>query len=255
VTLRALVAWPDDKLTGAVAEQLSRRGLRWRWLVPANLGSTSVSIAAEELYIDGERATGVLWRVQPEADFSVEFADADRVFVDSEVRSFWLAALNLPGLATASRPDAALFFSRSGWLLWRDVLGREGVSLSPLQYGGSEGAGAWLPYCTSRLRPPPPPAVRPLLGSAVARATAAVPVLFARGVLCGSEPMSPAAQANVEHGVGVLESAGLAFGEVLADPNGSILAIDAFPQVDDLATIARLASPLADLISAPADRR
>jgi len=255
VTLKALIAWPDDKLTGAVAERLSQRGERWRWLVPANLGSTSVSIDAQDLYIDGEHASGVLWRARPEADFSVEFAEADRVFVDSEVRSFWLAALNLPGLATTIRPDAALFFSRSGWMLWRDALGRQGVSLSPLHYGSPQSAGAWLPYGTSRLRKPPPPAVRPQLGAAVARSMEAVEVLFARGLRCGSELLSPAAQANVERAVRVLEPGGLAFGEMLVDTSGSILAVDALPQVDDLAMIARLSSPLADLISAPADRR
>ena len=81
-----LVAWPDDKLAGAVAQCCNVRGRPWRWLIPSTLAGTNATISGDVLRVDGEPVNAVLWRATPEADLSTDFSASDRVFADTEAR-------------------------------------------------------------------------------------------------------------------------------------------------------------------------
>ena len=260
MSLTALVAWPDDKLAGAVADELSRRGRSWRWLVPSTLASLGVSIADAVLRLDGESVDAVLWRVAPEADLSVDFAANDRVFADTEARSFWLAALNLDAVRSTFRPAAELFFARSGWSYWREVLRRRSVRLASLRFGADvsptgAAAAAWLPYGAASLRPTPSAAAVDLLGAATTQLNAALRVHFARTVLSGPEELFMQAHTELSEAAQALNDEGLYLGEMLVTDDGAILAVDAIPRIEHPATVRRLLPATLEVLNDPADRR
>jgi hypothetical protein len=257
MTTTALVAWPDDRIAGAVADGLSQRGRRWRWLMPVTLAATRATIDADGFALDGEPVDAVLWRVAPEADLSADFAAGDRVFADTEARSFWLAALNLPSLRSVIRPAAELFFARSGWLYWRELLQRQRLRLAALRLGGARRAddSAWLPFAGTALRPPPGAATAALLGAALTPATAAARVAYAGRTLCGAETLAADAQAQVQAAATALDDAGLHLGELLVAHDGGVIAVDALPRIDDADTVRRLLPSILEMLDDAADRR
>jgi hypothetical protein len=255
MSLAALIAWPDDKLAGAVANELSQRGHPWRWLIPTTLASSRTSICDGVLLLDCDRVDTVLWRVAPDADLSVDFAADDRVFADTEARSFWLAALNLDSV----RPPAELFFARSGWLYWREVLGRRSVQLTPLRFGSDLRSDAdstyWLPYGASVLRPAPSLAIVEMLGAAVTQLNAMLRVYFAGPALVGCSAPTDQASKNLHEAASSLNDEGLYLGEILATPDGSVLAVDAFPRIGDADTVSQLLPATWKLLYDCSDRR
>lgn len=257
MTTVALIAWPDDRVAGAVADQLSQQGRRWRWLMPSTLAGTRTCLDDGRLALEGEAVGAVLWRVAPEADLSVDFAPADRVFADTEARSFWLAALNLRSLRSVVRPAAELFFARSGWMVWRDVLRRRRVRLTPLRFGGAHrrAAAAWLPYGGTQLRAPPSATAAALLGAAVTPAAEALRVAFAGRTLAGAEPLAPPARAAVQAAVDALGEADLKLGDMLVTADGAVVAVDAFPRIDDARVVRQLLPSIMEALDDAADRR
>lgn len=257
MTMTALVAWPDDRIAGAVADGLSQQGKPWRWLTPATLASTRATIGAGGLALDGEAVQSVLWRVRPEADLSADFAPEDRVFADTEARSFWLAVLNLPSLRSVIRPAAELFFARSGWLYWRELLRRRRQRLAGLRLGGARAAdeSAWLPFGGTALRPAPGPATAALLGAALTPSAAAARVAYAGRTLCGADVLDADARAQAQAAAGALDSAGLHLGELLVAQDGAVIAVDALPRIDDAATVRRLLPSILEALDDVADRR
>ncbi len=260
MSLNALVAWPDDKLAGAVAHELSQRGQSWRWLVPSTLAGLRASISDSVLRLDGELVDAVLWRVAPEADLSVDFAANDRVFADTEARSFWLAALNLDAVRSTIRPAAELFFARSGWSYWREVLRRRSVRLASLRFGADvslagAASAAWLPYGSATLRPVPSAAAVDLLGAATTQLNAALRVHFAGTVLSGAEGLLMQARAELGKAARVLNDDGLYLGDMLVSDDGAILAVDAFPRIEHPATVRRLLPATLEVLNDSSDRR
>ena len=231
-----LVAWPDDKLAGAVAHDYEANGYCWRWLVPSTLAGVNATISDGLLRVDEHVVNAVLWRVAQDADLSVDFAAADRVFADTEARSFWLAALNLPTLTTTLRPDASLFFSRSGWSYWRGVLRRHSVRLAPLQYGGAIESSncSWLPYASSELRPALKATTSQMLGTATALVTQAERVLFAGDRQWTEASLDTTAISNIAAAIRTLNDDGLHLGEILVSCDGEIIAVDAFPRIAEV---------------------
>jgi hypothetical protein len=259
MSLAALIAWPDDKLAGAVANELSQRGHPWRWLIPTTLASFRASICDGVLLLDCDRVDTVLWRVAPDADLSVDFAPDDRVFADTEARSFWLAALNLDSVRSMVRPPAELFFARSGWLYWREVLGRRSVQLAPLRFGSDlrfdTDSTSWLPYGASVLRPAPSLAIVEMLGAAVTQLNATLRVHFAGPALIGCSALTEQASKNLHKAASSLNDEGLYLGEMLATPDGSVLAVDAFPRIEDADTVSQLLPATWKLLNDCPDRR
>jgi hypothetical protein len=238
--LGVIVAWPDDKLAGAVAERWTEGGRPWRWLPPATLASVRVTMERGVLAVEDAPVTALLWRSPPEVELGAEFDTPDRVFADTEARAFWLAALNLPSLASAIRPDAALMFARSGWQHWRDVLSARGVRLAPLRHGGEREA-VWLPYASAMPRAAPAAATIRLLGGATTTGAAFRQVFFA-----GDPPVcsAPESGADLAAALDAVRVGGLALGALLIDQEGAVIAVDAFPRIDDPAVVRRLLDPL-----------
>lgn len=259
MTLAALVAWPDDKIAGAVANELSQRGRLWRWLIPSTLASIQASISEAVLRLDRDPVDIVLWRVAPEADLSVDFTTDDRVFADTEARAFWLAALNLHSVRSLVRPPAELFFARSGWLYWREVLRRRSVRLAPLQFGSGlradSDSASWLPYGATALRPLPSLETRDMLGAAITRRSAMPPVQFAGPRLVGIDMMPDQAGKNLREAARALNEEGLHLGEIIATPDGSVLAVDAFPRIEDAGTVGQLLPATLKMLDDRPDRR
>lgn len=259
MSVAALVAWPDDKMAGAVAHELSQRGRRWRWLIPSTLASVQVSMADAVLRLDGDPVDTVLWRVAPEADLSVDFEPDDRVFADTEARSFWLAALNLASVRSVVRPPAELFFARSGWLYWREVLCRRSVRLASLRFGSDRrldtASASWLPYGAALLRPVPPVATRELLGAAITQSGETSVIPFAGTTLVGIDAMTDPAGRNLREAARALNEEGLHLGQMVSTTDGSVLAVDAFPRIEDADTVSRLLPATMKVLDDRPDRR
>jgi hypothetical protein len=259
MTMAALVAWPDDRIAGAVADHLSKQSRAWRWLVPSTLASTRATLDDGRLRLDGEAVGAVLWRVAPEADLSIDFEPDDRVFADTEARSFWLAALNLPSVLSVIRPAAELFFARSGWMYWRNVLQRRRLRLAGLRFGGviatePPGSKSWMPYGATALRSTPAPGSAAMLGAATTKAGGFERIAFAGDELCGDDDLDGAARAQVKAAVSVLNDEGLHLGELLVANDGAVLAVDALPRIDDAATVRRLLPSILEVLDDAADR-
>lgn len=238
--LAVAVAWPDDRLAGAVAHAWQERGRTFRWLDPIGLASVAATIDAGHLVIGGEPVDAVLWRLSTTSALGVEYHEADRVFVDAETRAFWLAALNLPSLASAWRPDAGVFFGVSGWRSWRSVLAAAGLPLATLSHGTS--GDVWVPHLSLDARPWPGRRSGLRVGAAALDAGELQRVFFA------GTAMSTGADPDVRRAVAALGDAGLHCGQVVLTDDGRFVSADVIHRLDDVEVIRSLLPSLLEML-------
>jgi hypothetical protein len=94
-----------------------------------------------------------------------------------------------------------------------------------------------------------------MLGAAITQCNATPPVQFAGPTLVGIDTMTDQTVENLREAARALNDEGLHLGEILAAPDGSVLAVDAFPRIEDAGTVRQLLPATLKMLDDHPDRR
>jgi hypothetical protein len=238
--LALVVAWPDDRLAGAVADAWQESGRSFRWLDPIGLASVTATIDSGHLIVGGTPVDAILWRLSSASSLGTEYTDADRVFVDAEARAFWLAALHLPTLASTWRPDAGVFFGVSSRRYWRSVLRAVDLPMATLSHGTP--GDVWVPHLSLDLRAWPGRSSALHLGAATLQVGELNRAFFA------GDAVPANGNPDVRRAVAALNEAGLHCGQVVFTDDRRFISADVIDRLVDVDVIRSLLPSILEML-------
>jgi hypothetical protein len=226
----AVVSDTDDVLAQYTMELLESQGISVLHVRPSSLGDMKTTLRNNTFIVNDQVVRGIFFRAPPDSFFSEGFEEEDQSFVDSEIRSVWLAAFQLGTILSINRYDATAWFETLHWPTWRRVLIEATIDVSPIEFGGGQFGDhlAWCPYNSALPREIPGKVAQQLVGAAITRVQSMPPLLVVTGQVIQGEA-SPAATAAIP----VLEACGVCIAEIRIDQDGKILTVDSLPYITD----------------------
>jgi len=223
-----VVARGSDLLAQAASTLLMKHGFQVSFLTPSTLGSISITLREELVFILGKRVDGILFRALPQSLFCQDFAIEDQSFSNTETRAAWLSALNLGSLLAVNRYDARAWFEGIGWSQWRSRLIEAGIPVSPFSIGTAHLASPhfWYPYMSNLSRPAPGNHSRRIFGAAVTPSRQTNVSLMVYGKI-----VSGAESSTVRACMGLLYNFGISIATVTTDLDDKVLEVDTQPIV------------------------
>jgi len=216
-----------DVFVDALAERIEARGHSTRKIRACEVASVSFRWEERRVQIDGEQVSGLVFRASPDADFGLEFEEADVDFVNAEVKAIWLGLMQLP-LPVLNRLDAEVWYSMSEWPVWRRRFVDCGIPVAPLVVGsGGRGERTWLPWGGGKLPEPDAVSAR-ALSCATTGAGEIEQVVFCEGEVLGhrsGHALSRAARAAKSWGITLMG--------VAVNVRDEIVMATSFPGLDE----------------------
>lgn len=104
-----VLAFQGDALAECVAEFLSARRTPVTAIRPETVADHEWTVCDGQLKSDGDTISGIFVRCPPHSHFSMQFAEQDQQFADTEIQALLLAASNLPSVFVVNRYGPAAF--------------------------------------------------------------------------------------------------------------------------------------------------
>jgi hypothetical protein len=115
-----VVAVPSDLLAQLVATSLLYAHVPTCQLSPSNLSEVDLEWHGDQITINGQPVSGLLWRTGPAAGS-----------LDPRVTASWLAAASFPSMRAVNAYDPTAWRRGAGWSVWKDRLDECGVPVQP----------------------------------------------------------------------------------------------------------------------------
>lgn len=234
-SLCVLIGYPNDLLLDAICKQLADKGCRFQRLPPHELADLAVTQQHNTFRLGAESIDGIFFRCSPDSGFSANFEPDDRGFADTEIRALWLSALNIPGVYTPNRFDAAMWFGNNLLLRLRILLYDAGVPLAPLTFGNETGAEAalWLTNHDSRIQGSPRPDLQRYVGATLTPESAIHTLLCicGRTFVAGPDRLPPTHCASAA--ATALHKGGISLCEITLNEHDQVVGINPLPIVPD----------------------
>ncbi len=241
-----VVADSGDRIGHAICRQLADRGLPVRAHEPSRLASLATTLDQDSFVVEGERVGAVLWRVMPGAWLSAGFEPGDQSFANTETAAVWLGAMRTPAICAVNAYSATAWYGGAQWPVWRNLLRRHEVRVSPMRLGqpGATGQACWLPLSAFAMHPLPDEAVSKALAIATTECTPSASAL----AVCG-QVLGHAASSHLQAAASALWDQGVGLARVLVDDNECVLAVDPAPACND-DDVARISHRLSEVFDA-----
>ena len=241
-SILAIVAWPGDPVASAVSARLRELGAPFLSWVPGELADARLVVDKNAVRVDGHRVGSILWRVRPGTLLSARFAKEDQAFADAETAGAWIQALNLPSIFAVNRFSATAWYGGCGWPIWRALLGRAGVVVSPMFLGAHAhlASCAWLPFTFQSAFEMPDGSMMRLTGAASSAATEARSEYVVLGQM-----LSAHAPENLRAAAGTLMDAGVGLARVTLDEDNNVLLVDSAPHISEPSLVDLISERLA----------
>jgi len=221
----AVVAAQADPLAWAVTQRLNATEPPYLAIDPRSLASREVTLSDGKFYVEGRELSSVLWRVHPTTGLGAGYREEDQLFATQETAATWLCALRLPSVRAINAYSPTIWYGDFHWAQARLLLQADGICVSPLRYGESDGDDArWLPYMTLCDAPHPGRVVAKTLGIATTDAQGC----WSELVVCGDGVRRPYAKV-VRRVAAVLERHGIRLARVTFDAEDRVLRVDTMP--------------------------
>ena len=125
-----VVAVPSDLLAQLVATSLLYAHVPTCQLSPSNLDEVELEWHGDQVTINGQPVSGLLWRTGPTTGS-----------LDPRITASWLAAASFPSMRAVNAYDPAAWRRGAGWSVWKDRLDECGVPVQPPQERHSTSSG------------------------------------------------------------------------------------------------------------------
>jgi hypothetical protein len=221
-----IIANQEDTLSNEVIKKFQKHRTSFIHVVPDKVGDLAICLKHGQCLINNSPVDGIFYRASLDSSFCGSFVAEDQNYCSAEIRATLLAAMHTESIMSINLYDATAWFEGGNWLVWRRILIKEGMKLSPYAFGDIQRneQGYWHPYASWSIRGLPGNTTMQVMGSAMAiNDQSRSSIIVCGKVIDGKELPSVLQSAQI------LEKQGIRIAQLMTDSEERIVAVNTQP--------------------------
>lgn len=221
-----IIANREDTLSNEVIKKFQKQGTPFIRVIPDEVGDLEICLKQGQCYINDRLVDAIFYRASLDSSFCRNFVTEDQSYCSAEIRATLLAAMHAESIMSINQYNATTWFEGSNWLVWRHILSKEGMNMSPYAFGDIQmnKPGYWHPYTSWSIRESRGMTILQVLGAARALNNQ----LRSNIIVCG-EIIEGKNLDSVLESVQVLEKYGIKIAQIMTDSEERIAAVNTLP--------------------------